>query len=305
MDNIDLPCECPGAGYCSRFNREVIDAEWKWCAGKSGLGRQKELAYLKHMKNGFRAAPSGLGLGGQVGRGAGVAIGHYGMPRIAELQVKLIRKHCGEVPILICDDCSGAYDASILADIAKKDRRVDIRFGEKRLGHYGGDGAAFYRAIVWGMSKGLSHVVKLSQRYLIDKPDWLNESVKLLQVSNLPAASWPCIDGDGSFLLRTEAVLMSIYNWNRPEVLAWLEPREYRHGVTEWYVWSVIATFLGGKVMEWPLMGGADRAKKVDGVLFHTANSEEEYRALAAREGIDLGSDFTCANWQGSEGYKT
>src|SRR5262245_6976111 len=42
--------------------------------------------------------------GGDDAVSAGVAVGSYGWPRLAELQVRLIRETCGPVPVLIVND---------------------------------------------------------------------------------------------------------------------------------------------------------------------------------------------------------
>ncbi len=51
---------------------------------------------------------------------------------------------------------------------------------EPRIGRAGGDMAAFWKGIGWGAMTGLDVVFKLSQRFVIDVPNWDQDSARLL-----------------------------------------------------------------------------------------------------------------------------
>lgn len=229
----------------------------------------------------------------------GVAIGSYQFPGLVELQIKLIRHHCGDVPILVSDDVSAYRDG--LAKMCDQ-AGVFLWPNPTRLGHTGGDLAAFWKGILWGKSHGLRVVAKLSQRFLVDTPRWLQDGAIDLLRSGLPLSSRRCTGGH-NFPLRTEACLLDVDAWHRPDVLQVLAPRERpKPENAEWDFDRLLKAKLGGLFWPWKLFS-EDRFAKQAGFLWHNANTKAEYQSLARRFGVQLDASFHVDGWQNDPKY--
>ena len=221
---------------------------------------------------------------------AGVVIGSYNQPHVIELQVACIRYHCGPVPILISDDCSDGFAPTPdpaspfgrLVDLASRTRGVYLWPNAGRIGHAGGDMAAFWKGIVWGAAIGVGVVFKLSQRFVIDIPNWAEDSAALLLDSGLSTLGRGC--AYHGFQLRTEAVGLRIDRWNRPDILAHLTPRPI-NWAAEMVLYDDVRDRLENRLCEWPLMSPA-RPHTAPNVLFRESNTPEDYIHLAARFGM-------------------
>jgi hypothetical protein len=220
----------------------------------------------------------------------GVVVGSYGYPRLVELQVRLIRHCCGNVPILISDDRSPGGGMEAVQALSGRYPDVTVTVSDTRIGHSGGDMAALHRGILWGAERGLRCVAKLSHRFLICRARWLQQIGRELLASGAPVAGNPCIEGSFIFPLRTEAIVVDVARWHRPDVLGYLRPRPV--GIAcEQLVWHACTTWLGGGLHRWPLFG-QDRFRATPGVLWHVSTAAEEYHTLAARFGVELDPDF-------------
>lgn len=233
---------------------------------------------------------------------AGVVVGHYGMPRVAELQVRLVREHCGDAtPILIHDDWS-PEPARAELDAAMATLGVEVvRSGTRNIGHAGGDLGAIHAGLTWAAGRGLKVLVKLSQRFLIDTPGWLAEAVALLASGRESCLSDACLEyqSNGRYVqlpLRTEAIALDVARWARPEVMAELRPRRVYPNAAEHVIYRAHKK-VGGGFRVWPLLGGPARNVCTPGVLWHCANTPDDYKAVAARYGIELGDDFFVHGW--------
>lgn len=228
---------------------------------------------------------------------AGVVVGHYGMPRVAELQVRLVREHCGDAtPILIHDDWSPEPARTDL-DAAMAGLGVEVvRSGTRNIGHAGGDLGAIHAGLTWAAGRGLRTLVKLSQRFLIDTPGWLAEAVALLASGRESCLSDACLEGACRLPLRTEAIAVDVGRWVKPAVLRELAPRRVYPLAAEHVVHRALGK-VGGGFRAWPLLGGPHRQTRAPGVLWHCFAKPEEYRAVASRHGIDLGEAFFVHGW--------
>jgi hypothetical protein len=231
----------------------------------------------------------------------GVAIGSFRWPELVDLQCRVIRDTCGPVPILVSNDDPDGHKA--LAAICAKHPGVTLDTNPERIGHTGGDIAVFSKAIRWGAERGLEAVAKLSQRFVIDRTRWLQDSAAELLLSGLPMASRRC-RGDAPFDLRTEAVLMDIGQWNRPEVLERIKPRRYWDDSptglpAETIIFRVLQDLLGGVFWPWASLMGEDRCRRdAKDILWHTNTFDREYRSLATRYGVTLPAEFHVGGWE-------
>jgi hypothetical protein len=252
-----------------------------------------------------------------------VAIGHYGLPGVIELQAKMIRKHNGpNVPILVSDDHSEqAFSVDPADGRRKKDRllRVCADYGLiyrdtdfERRGHAGGDLGAYHHGLIYAKRHGIRTVMKLSQRFLIDIPNWLHTTSGFLIAKNLPTMSRPCYYGRRRvFHMRTEAVLMNVDFWGKPEVIRELKPRTWNNGkfmmAAENLIWSLVNKQVGNRMLGSPIFG-EDRTVHYPGVYWKDAGTMEDrmerYQALAKKYDVDLGPEFHVSIGQAFPGHR-
>lgn len=223
----------------------------------------------------------------------GVVVGCYQWPRLAELQVRVIRATCGPVPILLSDDRSPPDRWQQYDDLSDRYPDVTVRHNEVRIGHAGGDLSALFHGLLWAAARGLAGLAKLSQRCLLLPPYWLQDGVQAMLGAGLPTAGKPGEENGNRFPLRSEAVLFDPGRWvQRPDVLADLGPRQLRTA-TELVV-ALAAEKLDG-THPWALLG-EDRMVRDEGVLWHCSATDEDYHQLAARHGLGLDWDFSAGD---------
>lgn len=221
----------------------------------------------------------------------GIVLGSYNMPQMIELQIPCIRYNCGPVPVLISDDCSDGMQPTpypeshigSLLGMASRSRGVYVWPNMERIGHAGGDMATFWKGIAWGAAIGLDVVFKLSQRYVIDIPNWAGDWANHLLQSELSTLGRGC--PFHGFPIRTEAVGLRVDRWNRPDILAHLTPRRVNYAL-EHVLYDDIRDRLEGKLCDWPLMSDS-RPQAAPGVLFRESNGQDDYIRLAAKYGFN------------------
>ena len=247
----------------------------------------------------------------------GVVIGTYGFPNLAALQIKLIKKHCGEVPILITDDCSDGTGITPIEDsnfgklckLARDNANVMIWSNPTRLGHAGGDLTTYFVGLQWAKIKDIDILCKLSQRCLLDIPNWLQDGANELWRAGLSTSSQRCQEGQGRFDIRSECMLMNVQKWAKPEILDHIRPRPLSQEDGKWGVaaeivlWDSIRDRMDGQLHKWNIFG-EDRMSKYPGVIWHCSHGREEYKALFEREGLQMDEGFTCKGWIHLPGYK-
>jgi hypothetical protein len=166
---------------------------------------------------------------------SGIVIGTYdslgpngvrhGVPSV-ELNLAVIRRRCGSVPVLVVDDASPPASQWALRAICA---RYDATFlsNPERLGHTSGDIAAFGCGLRWAAELGLTVLTKLSQRMIFDVPDWVTEDAELLLASGFGTMTAALSNYGDPSRVRTEAVMMVVPRWSRPEILSRYQPRRY------------------------------------------------------------------------------
>ena len=231
----------------------------------------------------------------------GVAIGSFRWPELVDLQCHVIRATCGPIPILVSNDNPESHDELVVICASHADVTLDTN--AERIGHTGGDIAVFSKAIRWGANRGLDVVAKLSQRFIVNRSRWLQESAAELLASGLPMASRRC-RGNAPFDLRTEAVLLDVNQWNRPEVLERTKPRRYwtdsPDGLNaETIIYRVLIDLLGGIYWPWASLMGEDRYKRdFADVLWHCNTPASDYRKLASDYGVSVSESFHINGWE-------
>lgn len=240
-----------------------------------------------------------------------VSIGHFAQPSVIELQARCIRANCGaDTPILVSDDhTETAFDeakgvtpamaaerkAKLLA-ICERESLIYRDAGPERIGHAGGDLGAFYHGLTYARDNGIDYVWKLSQRFVIDRPNWLRESVKSMEKFGVAVSTRPCFYGSRAmFAFRTECIGLKVLSWIRPDVLAELVPRRL-HTAAEFIIEEQYAKISHGKPFLATKWLTRDRLLRSDGIAWKDAlpreETESDYRRMADKYGVVLGNDF-------------
>lgn len=221
----------------------------------------------------------------------GVVIGSYRWPRVVEANIRLIQRTCGNVPILVSDDCS--KERELVRSICLA-HGVDFVSTPEWRGHVGGDAAAFGHGLDWGKDRGLKVVAKLSMRMWMLGHRWLQRGSKELLSSSLPLAS-QCgnFGAHKDFAVRSEAALLNVermrsgpfYNapfhpLNGEEVLFSAMPG------TEFHPWKELPT---------------NRLLRNSTTMCHWTHDEAEYREVARKLGVILEPDFHVSGWEKEE----
>ncbi len=226
-----------------------------------------------------------------------ISIGSYGMPGIVELQAAAIRANCGDIPILVSDDHTeqagddGYEKKARLLDICDK---YDLQFRDaapERVGHSGGDLGAFWHGLHYAAGKDIPYVLKLSQRLIIDRPNYAQRCVDILRNREGHTMSQTHKNrGRFFFAMRTEFVLMSTHKWMRADFMETLKPRPIGRAAED-VVHSCVRR-MGGAVIACPLIT-PERSKAHAGVVWYEQpNSNDAYSLLAYKYGVELGPGY-------------
>lgn len=227
-----------------------------------------------------------------------VVIGTYFWPALVELQIRTIRHTCGDVPILVSDDCSPDGKADRIRALAGRYPGVDVVVSETNVGHAGGDLGAFSRGLPWASAKGIPYLVKLSHRFLVTVPRWAQDGARLLRQTGkaVLAQGW-------ALPIRTECMMMDVAKCLQEPFLDMIECKA-RNTPAELIVHAGLQHYCGNSFEPWPLLLGGDRQVHKDGILWHDADPVQAYHALAAKMGVALDADFNCAGSHFLPGYK-
>lgn len=248
---------------------------------------------------------------------AGVVIGTYGYPNLVALQVHLIRKHNPGIPILLVDDNSDGTTMTPVDDtnfgklckLSRDYKDVTVWSNPTRLGHASGELSCYFMGIQWANALGLDVLIKLSFRFIFDKPNWVQEWLNDFWKSGWATSSRKCREGSSFFEIRSECMAMDVKKWNQPAILDHLRPRPLSLVDGKWGVaaenllWDDIRDRLDGQLHNCKFMN-EDRFCTNPNILWHCCNSQEEYKALFEREGFELDPDFSIIGWVHKPGYK-
>ena len=238
----------------------------------------------------------------------GVSIGSYGMPGIIELQAAVIRKNCGDIPIIVSDDHSeeagedGLEKKTRILDVCEKYGLIYKDTAPDRIGHAGGDLGSFQHGLQYAARYGIEYWLKLSQRFIVDRPLFVQKCAYILREQQQHTMSQIHQNhGMFYFAMRTEFVLMEVARWHRPDILEKLKPRPLGRAAED-IVYDCVRT-IGGHFFASPLFTG-ERSKHHSGLLWYEADGNEGYSAMAEKYGVDLGPGFHAGGSVHSPGFK-
>ncbi len=203
----------------------------------------------------------------------GIVIGSYEQPDFLRLNLAAIRRHCGDIPVLISDDRS-SFDFGEFTD-----DHTNVVRPEVRQGHYGGDLAAFRSGLRWAADQSVEVLYKLSQRFVIDLEGWDQTWGQMLVGSGYATLGRSC--AFHSFRLRTEAVGLDVARWAPVADRLILDGRMPEDIVAD------VADGLG-PTLTWRMLSPA-RPTRAESIIFREANYEVDYAVLARRLGVRQG----------------
>jgi hypothetical protein len=241
-----------------------------------------------------------------------LVIGCYRDASVVEASVRYARKNCGpDVPILLHDDTHGEHRKRCESRL----RSVAGQFGceyyhtPQALGHAGGDMSAFSHGLRFAHRFGCDFLVKLSQRFLIDVPNWINTARSTMRRLMLPTLGCSCkYRGRTIFHYRTEAVGLSVSDWLE-QAETTFEPRCLDGECFEIMFANLLRRRYGGIVAFWPLVGD-DRTVSQPGTLWRESTTfgeedhageatiKDRYRQWLTRVGVEPEADFSPLGWQ-------
>lgn len=236
----------------------------------------------------------------------GVVIGSYGMPGVVELSIAMIRKTCGDVPILIADDCTPeSMGMQRLLDMPAKWPGVSLHMSGENLGHAPGDIRAYRNGLRWAEKNGISYLCKLSQRFIFTGDKWLQDVCREMEIHGYAVSSQRAVHLNMQFQIRSECVFMDVKKCMASErFMARLDPpggkiptsaEDWLHaGINEGGLLPV------HRCRRIPV----DRFEKRHDLIWHNSDSSDDYNEshnayhdLAKELGIDLGPEFSGAGW--------
>jgi len=229
----------------------------------------------------------------------GIVIGTKDWPNLTELQIKILRSTCGELPILIADDCSSGCEINFPPDsdygklyaLTKKYNGVHIAPNSTTLGHGAGDLSVFTKGLVWAKIWNIEYLVKVSRRMLIDIPYWMQYwTHRLIQDNNAVAAQkrndyWP---------FYTSCIILKSSTWF--PLIDQLYPIKLNSDKTKIYVEHVfrdiIDKYFRGVYTPLGLLR-KDITLKNPGVIWHEACKIDEYKRLFLKYGVSMDGNFS------------
>ena len=230
---------------------------------------------------------------------AAIVIGHFNAPDFLELNLRAIREHCGEVPVLVADDCSDgsspepdpASPFGQVRHITETIPGVTLWPNTSRIGHAGGDLSAFWKGLHWAQALGYEVLFKLSQRLVIDRAGWLTEALQELDDADAPVLGKAC-EYHG-WRVRTESIGLRVAPFLRDDILSQLVPRPLECFVEQIFG-TILQKSLGDRLAPWSILS-TSRNIAAPGLLFRATHTPDDYRALARRLGMSADHPFTCA----------
>lgn len=229
----------------------------------------------------------------------GIVIGTKDWPHLTELQIKMLRHNCGDLPILIADDCSEGCEYHFnkestygkLHSLTEKYKGVYIAPNAVSLGHGAGDLSVFTKALSWAKIWNIEYLVKLSRRMLIDIPYWVQYwTHRLIKDNNAVALQkrsdfWP---------VYTSCIILKTDVWF--PLISELHPVKLHSDKSNLYVEhifkKVIDTYFRGVYTPLTLFK-KDVYRKNPGVTWHEACGIESYKELFIKYGVLMDEDFT------------
>jgi hypothetical protein len=137
----------------------------------------------------------------------------------------------------------------------------------------------------------------------VDIHDWISPCVAGLIKSGLKVSSAPCVEGETTFPIRTEFVLMDTKAWYHPNILNEFRMQSTQGYAAESIIWQSIDKYFNGRMANLPILK-EDRLYPYPGIIWHCSHTLDNYKALAQRFSIELDKGFAVTGWHLDPEYK-
>jgi hypothetical protein len=137
----------------------------------------------------------------------GICLSTHAAPAYIELGLACLRKFEGDVPVLVHDDNS---DKKSELQLISAKYEADFSSTTSCKGAVLGDMAAFAECLAWAENKDLDVVVKLSRRFIFNRP-WRAELESIFH--GFQAVTVTGADAYWGYGFRSEAVAMHVPTW--------------------------------------------------------------------------------------------
>lgn len=240
-----------------------------------------------------------------------VSIGHYNMPCTIEHHVKSLRANCGNVPICVTDDFTElAYNTTnkdkryVSEESAQESKQRLIGFcaennvplylsGMTRQGHVGGDLAAFYNGMMYAKEVGAKYMIKLSQRFFIDRPSWVQKMIHRMdqEKADVMTNEHVCKLGILTFPIRSEFMILRVSKFGTDTVMRDLYPRKLQGMAGEIYMTAILQK-THAKLVSCPMFTN-HRGRKHPGLIWYEEpNAEANYIEAYKKYNVQMSNGF-------------
>lgn len=226
-------------------------------------------------------------------------LGAYRLADFVHLGLKQLRRLAGDSPLLVSDDA--APESGHIKNLAEE-HGAQYRCSAKRRGHFANDCQAFVHAIAFAEAAGAEVAVKISQRFILRKPEVVAAIMDAFSDPNILVVSpgQPKVGalgalgrphGFGAFTCLSDVVAIRVGAISPTEMLHMYRARLLREKVP----WG---SFLECTIDEFHHARFPGRTIKLEAITNHNGtaedpwflrryqNGEHQYRALAAEHGI-------------------
>lgn len=221
----------------------------------------------------------------------GVVLGTQGWYNLTELQIRIIRKMCGHIPILISEDI-GKQVTPELFNLKKKYKDVEVWHNSRKLGHGAGDLSVFFKGLVWAKQNNIEYLVKISRRLIIEVPFWIQYWTKRLIKDKCSVALQR--EKHYPWEIQTHGMILKVEDWFKHIdcVLPFEFDTRNTGSCVELYIYNMVEKYFGGKCSPLSLLS-ASPLKKSPGVIWHSTHNIEDYKHLFLKYGIPMDSNFS------------
>jgi hypothetical protein len=221
----------------------------------------------------------------------GVVLGTQGWYNLTELQINVIRRMCGQIPILVSEDL-GQQVTPELFNLKKKYTEVDVWHNSRKLGHGAGDLSVFFKGLVWAKKNNIEYLVKVSRRLIIEVPFWIQYWTKRLIKDKCSVALQR--EKHYPWHIQTHCMILKVEDWfnDIQAVLPFEFDTKNTGSCVELYMYNMIEKHFKCKFSTLALLS-ASPTKKSPGVIWHSTHTLEDYKQIFLKYNIPMDKTFS------------
>jgi hypothetical protein len=246
----------------------------------------------------------------------GVTLAVAGNPSFLHLHLASLRRYCGDLPVLVHDDCSA--DRGELLRLCRE-YNADFQTSNRHVGGvtngYHGDLAAMYGGIAWGERNGLDLVVKFSRRF-VPLHNWLPGLSDLAERTQ--GLTFSNVSKFVHLQFRTDCFAVHPATWVKVGALAqleyWMRRQDPFHPEPRMHEIAKLVERFGSReynrqrhnnpvegYVAWPMMG--DHTEPFNGSVVHRGHGVMNFLSASQTLGLPYGADDFRINIRHQEAY--